>query len=347
MKKHLYLLAAVTGMFLGSCSSNDDVEVDESFEVNVSVSLDNFYQSYDYLDTKHNLSTQLPDDYRIFNSKYKCYIQVRTLFYDSDGYLVDSLLYYSTNTNQYTTTLRLPEGTYTAVSTLTFADNNSGDDASWWTLENKERLSSAVLSTDNRHSSYCIMSYDAQTFNVTSGRSANVALSPSPVGAVGYVYYQNFQYKSESTYGTVADNGIRSLCVYGRNIAKGYRLNPNTSNKYIYLDDGGQNNWYFLSSNDEPSDFDKDWTFFKTNLYGYFYILSPQVRVQFGYVPEGTQYFTGYGEASYNIVSGKTYLAYWDYFQVGNPYFGIADNNHWNTYTSSDSGAKLRVPKKK
>ncbi|MBQ5475593.1 MAG: hypothetical protein IIT65_13155, partial [Lachnospiraceae bacterium] len=42
--------------------------------------------------------------------------------------------------------------------------------------------------------------------------------------------------------------------------------------------------------------------------------------------------FNGYGEQTCNITSGKVYLAYWDYFKVGNPYFGIADNNHWNRY---------------
>ena len=62
--------------------------------------------------------------------------------------------------------------------------------------------------------------------------------------------------------------------------------------------------------------------------------MTPNPHVQFGYEIDGDTGFSGYGEGSYNIQSGKTYLAYWDYFNVGNPYFGIADNNHWNTYSS-------------
>lgn len=343
MKKYLYLLAAVTGMFLGSCSSDDDVEIDETFEVNVSVSLNNFFQSYDFYDTKHDIN--IADKYRVFNSERNLYIQVRTLFYDSDGYLVDSLLTYSTNTNQVTKSIRLEEGSYTAVTTLAFANKTTGDDASWWELAGKDKLSTAVLYTKNRYNMHCIMSYDAQTFNVTPGKSATVTFNPAPVGALGYLYFQNFQYVSESSYGQVADNGMRQLCVYSRNIADGYQLNPNSYNKYIYWDDGGSNWWYYLSENLRPQDFSSDWTFFKTNLYDFFYILAPSVNIEFGYTMDGEDTFTGYGNANYNIVSGKTYLAYWDNFQIGNPYFGIADNNHWNSYSTSSSSAKMRLTK--
>ena len=74
-----------------------------------------------------------------------------------------------------------------------------------------------------------------------------------------------------------------------------------------------------------------------TNLYGYFYILAPDFNLCFGYVLNGQNTFSMFGKQDCNIQYGKTYLAYWDYFQVGNPYFGIADNNHWNDYSSSSA----------
>lgn len=85
----------------------------------------------------------------------------------------------------------------------------------------------------------------------------------------------------------------------------------------------------------EPTDFDESWTFFETNLYGFEYLLEPQAHMTFGYTLNGNDGFNGYGEADYTFQPGKVYLAYWDYFKVGNPYLGIADNNHWNSYTTN------------
>ena len=44
-------------------------------------------------------------------------------------------------------------------------------------------------------------------------------------------------------------------------------------------------------------------------------------------------YFSPYGEKTTTFTPGITYLAYWDYFQIGNPYLIPADNNHWHDYS--------------
>ena len=335
MKKFLYSLLGFAALFTASCT-NDDINIekrDSVNDVNVTVSLSNFFSSYNYEDTRHGLSAA--SDYRTFNSEYDLYIQVRTLVYDRNGLLIDSLLNYSTNTNAVTSTLQLPAGGYTIVSTLTFADETSGDDASWWYLVNKDRLSTATLRSRNRQTKWCIMSYDAKQVTVSSNQTTSISMTPQPIGALGYFYLENFWCVNESTYPQISDNGIRSLCLYSQNIANEYKLDPNAVDKYIYVGDAGEHSWWFLSDRLEPTDFNSEWTFFKTNLYDYFYMLAPQAHMIFGYIPEGETSFNGYGEATYSIQSGRTYLAYWDYFQIGNPYFGIADNNHWNTYSSN------------
>lgn len=335
MKKFLFI-AFLFGSLLSISCSNDDIIIeanDNVNEVNVSVSLSNFFSSYDFNDTRHEIT--VTDDYRTFNSESGLYIQVRTLIYDGNGELKDSLLSYSTNTNTTTSNLKLSPGNYTIISTLTFALKNSGDDASWWYLKDKEKLATAKLQSRNRFSKWCIMSYDAKKINVTSGQSSSVSMTPSPIGALCYFFLQNFQFKSEATYGTVADNGIRSLCLYSQNIADVFKLDPDASDRYEYLGDAGRDSWYYLSSYMEPTDFDDDWKYFQSNLFDFFYILTPNPHVQFGYVLDGNTGFSGYGEKIYNIQNGKTYLAYWDYFKVGNPYFGIADNSHWNSYSAS------------
>ena len=336
MKKLLYL--ALGGMiFLTTGCNNDDITVDADESVNevaVSVSLQNFFSSYDFVDTDHNI-TQIQEIYRTFNSEYGRYINVRTLFYNSNGNLVDSIVDYSTTTNSLNKTINLAEGKYTVVSILNFADGEDYE-LTRWDLCDKEKLSKVFIKPYSSWSVWSLMSYDAKTITVEKGKTTSVSMNPSPVGALCYAFYQDFQYKSEATYPTIEDNGIRQLAVYSQTIADGYYLDPNAREKYIYLGDAGSNSWYALSSRLTPDDFSnsKDYGYFRTNLIDYFYILAPSFELCFGYKLDGETGFYPYGENHYTIQNGKTYLAYWDWFKVGDPYFGIANNNHWNTYST-------------
>lgn len=335
MKKIIY---AFTVLLLGitSACTNDDIVIDKDDrvnEVNVSVSLSNFTSSYNFNDTYHDIS--VTEDFRTFNSEFDKLIHVRTLFYNSQGELVDSLITYSSTTNTVSKNIKLSEGTYTVITTLNFADKASAN-SSWWKLCDKERLSTAYLSPSRKDRIWCIMSYVAKSITVTSGNTTNISMTPTPIGALGYMFLQNFQYRNEASYGTVADNGVRSIAFYSQNVASGYKLDPNASEKYIYWDATASGSWYYLSSNLEPSDFSlsKDYGYFRTNLYSYLYILAPSFKGVFGYILDGDNGFYPYGEGNYTITNGQTYLLYWDWFQVGNPYFGVADNNHWHKYSS-------------
>lgn len=337
MKKIIYSMIALAAVLMTSCT-NDDIKIDinnRNNAVNLSISLTGLYSSYNYNDTRHNV--KVSEDYRTFYSNHDHYIEVRTLIYNASGNLVDELLSYSTNINSVSQTVKLAEGTYTAVTTLTFAEkgNKDGEYYYYWTVADKETLANAKLQSKYRFSKWSIMSYASKRFSIEEGKTVSLAMSPTPVGALCYGFYQNFQYESEATYGTLADNGIRSLTVYAQTVAEAYRLDPNATEKFIYKDELKTGTWYWLSNFLEPADFDEDWTFFRSNLYTYFYILQPNIHIQFGYIPEGETGFYGYGDNSYTLTSGQMYLAYWDYFQIGNPYFGVADNNHWNSYESS------------
>lgn len=336
--KKIYFATLLLVAFFSSCT-NDDIDVVEDGRVNlvnVSVSLSKLFSTYNYNDTKHGITVS--EDYRTFHSESGGYIHVRTMFYDANGVLVDSLVSYSANTNTVNSTIKLAPGNYTVVSMLSFAGDDTGERNTWfWSLKDRENLSTAVAmptTPADRFSKWCIMSYEAKKLTVIEGNANTISLTPSPVGTVCYMFLQNFQYLNEATYGTVADNGIRELAVYSREIADGYRLNPRASEKYVYRDDSGDM-WYYLSGPQRPQSFNKDWTYFKSNLYDYFYILSPIQTLCFGYTLEGESDFHGYGMNTYDIESGKVYLAYWDYFTVGNPYFGVADNNHWHSYSNS------------
>lgn len=337
MKKIFYAAFAFVAMVAASCSNDDIiVETDNSInEVSVTVQLSNFYKSYDYNDTRHDIN--VTDDYRTFNSEHDYYIQVRTLFYNEKGKLIDSLVNYQTNTNAVTNITRLPKGRITAISIVNFSIDDKWTKNAYWSLVEPDDITTAQLKLRINQTRWAILSMATQQFDVYQGEVTRLNIEPEPVGALAYLYMQNFQYKNESSYGTVSDNGIRSLCVYTQNKANGIKLDPNAIDKYVYLDDAGRNRWYYLSSFLEPDDFNKDWTYYMTNLYSYFYILAPNPRIVFGLMSEGDDGFTAYGEKDYSIVNGQAYLAYWDYFTVGEPYFGVATNNRWHSYDASRS----------
>lgn len=340
MNKLFFAALTLIAILFTSCG-NDDIDIETPANVNpvnVTVSLSKFFSGYNYNDTKHNV-TLLSDYYRSFNSEYELYIQTRVLFYNSNGFLVDSIINYSTNTNVVNKTIKLAEGKYTAIATLAFASKTDGYDSSNWWLVDKENLNSAYL--DGPYpgqsvlaSTFMLLSYASQEITVEKGKSTELSLTPTPVGSMVYCFYENFQYRTRTDLNNnnIADNKVRKIGILTQNFATGYKLNPNASDRYIYQDDAGMSSWWYLN-HCEPSDF--NYTFFQKNIYGYFYILAPKCSIVFGYMKEGDTGFSDQGMATYNITNGQTYLAYWDWLQVGNPYFGKADNNHWHSYANS------------
>ena len=327
MKKYLYIaMLALSGIW-ASCS-NDEIEV--SHTVTVTIDPSDLFSCYDFKDTRHDIE-QISDTYRTFNSEYGLYIQARSLFYNREtDELVDSIVQFCTNTNSFTISKLIPAGKYYVVTTLCFADK---DKDSWWTLTDGQTLSTANLYARNRFSKWSIMSQSVETVDVLVDSDApSVITKPQPVGTLVYEYYQNFQYRNASSTSTVSDNNVREIALYTQSAAKSYNLSPKATNKFNYREATGLNSWYYADYH-EPSHFDKTWTFFKSNLYGFCYIMEPQAKLCFGYTLKNESYFHGYGEKNYTLAPGVMQLAYWDWFQVGNPYFGTADNNHWHVYT--------------
>ena len=340
MKKILFTALMFTALLFTSCD-NDDIliEKDDNInEVNVTVSLTNFFSNYTF---QHKSSDKVLEDlgevYRTFNSEDGMYIQTRVLFYNGSGLLVDSILNYSSNTNAVSKNVKLAAGNYTAVATLTFAYKNSGDDASYWFLAEKESLNTAYLLLRDGMSQWSIMSIASKEFTVSPGGGTEVVLTPAPKGALCYGYFQNFQYASlkDCMRNSISDNGVRQIGVYSQNYASGYKLNPKVSERYVYEDAPGSNTWYPLFFS-EPSD--SSWTYFKNNIKCEFYVLAPQCNIMFGYrtvdQDESNFYKATEQPTAVTINNGETYLAYFDWLQKGNPYFGRADNNHWNVYSA-------------
>ena len=328
MKKIVFGLMALTIGVFSSCT-NDEIAIDApeapvQDALTITVDLSDFYASYNYDDTRHDI--QIAELYRTFNSESNKYIHVRTYIYDqSSDLLVDSIVNYVTTTNSVTATLTLPKGSYYAVSSVCFADNTSSS-ASWWQIEDRERLSTAKLWYGPYNSSmWSILSTSTDAFTVSRGSHETVNTTPHPLGALVYCIFENFQYLNEATYGTVADNHIREIGLLTQRRAVSYNLDPNATTAFNYREEGGTGTYYINTWIERDTNFDMNYA-------RLCYILEPQQHIVFGYVEEGSEKFSGYGEQDVTYRSGTTYLAYWDYFKVGEPYFGVADNNHWNYY---------------
>lgn len=348
MKKIFYYIIALVSILFLSCS-NEDILIETTVpeitgSVVVNVPLTNLYQSYNFYDTKHDID--ISDIYRTFNSEGELYILYMTLFYDkATGSLKKSIYGHSKDTNSKVVKTEIPIGNYYVITVLYFTYASSGLDSEkdYWTLYNVSNIRTAKIKNNNHYDQWAIMSVSTNEMEVKKDLQTSINANPQPVGALTYLYFQNFQYRDETTT-MISDNGIRNLSLYTKPLATYYNLDPNATSKYDYVADAGQNYMYYLSVN-TPDMYDKNWTFFKSNLYDFCYILAPQCDICFGLTPEGTDSFSPYGNAIYSIQSGKVYLAYWDWFQVGNPYFGIADNNHWNNYPTSRASLKSSFSK--
>lgn len=333
MKKILLGLIAISIGALFSCT-NDDIEISLTTAsvqdaLTISVDLSKFYSGYTFEDTRHNIE-QIAEAYRTFNSESEMFIQVRTLIYNkTTGELADSIVNYVTNTNAVTVSKSLVPGDYYAITTLAFATPNK---ESYWYLEERDKLSTVKLCPRSRTSRWSILSQSIETFSVTRTQPARVNTIPMPLGTLVFFFMQNFQYINESSFGNVADNKVRQLLLLTKRKAESYNLDPNASSKYNLEEETKKQEWY-VDRSFVPSNFaDGSWTYFQTDLYGYCYILEPEQTTIFGYLVEGETAFRGYGQQTTTFIPGTTYLAYWDYFQIGNPYLGVADNNHWHNY---------------
>lgn len=343
MKKISYYIIALISFIFISCS-NEDILIETTVpeitgSVVVNVPLTNLIQSYDFYDTKHDID--ISDSYRTFNSENGLYILYMSLFYDkATGSLIKGIHGHSKDTNSKVIKTELPIGRYYVITTLYFTYASSGLDSEkdYWTVYNGSNIRTAKMKNNNHYNQWAVMSVSTNEMEVITDMQTSINANPQPVGALCYLYLQNFQYRDE-TVSSVSDNGIRNLSLYTQNLATYYNLDPNATSKYDYVADAGQNYMYYLSVN-TPDMFDSNWTFFKSNMYDFCYILAPKCDICFGLTPEGAEGFSPYGNATYSIQSGKVYLAYWDWFKVGNPYFGIADNNHWNNYPASRASLK-------
>lgn len=241
MKKIFNMLLVAVAVFFTACS-NEAIEIETSASkvmnaVTVTVSPTNFIAPYNFKDTKHDVD--VAENYRTFYSEQGGQIMARTYFYNKEtGELVDTVKsYVNSADNDIVQNANLPTGSYYAISILCISYNQMP----FWDIADRLTLETAKLVQKLAHSRWNLLSVSTEEFTVKSGQHATLTTVPSPVGSLIYRFYENFQYKNQSSFPTVQDNGIRSIGIFTRNRAVAYKLNPNAANKYEYLADAGTN----------------------------------------------------------------------------------------------------------
>lgn len=335
---YIYLFIIFTAFLSFSSCHNEDILIEDHKEhkVDVTINLTDFFSCYDFVDTKHHLDLEnnrrfkslkasdicksLCSFYDPYNSVYNHYVKIQTtvLFYNKeDGRFVkaDTILVDDNTLKEVKVTERLNTGSYTAIAVLTF----KVDGDFHWTLKEKESLNTVYLENSNCGAIWSIMSCASTEIVVGEKKENKCQMTPSPVGALCYSFFQNFN----------ENDWIVDIRVYTTNDhVVGYRLNPSAPDKYVYSNNSGSFNGELIRL--VPSSFfDYEATYFQGDFFDYFYILAPQCNIRYTYYNKGDKKWWPVDMPTCDIESGKTYLAYWDYNHVDKPYFGKADNDHW------------------
>lgn len=336
MKKIYFLAVLFAGMAFTSCENDEigvelgDVIIKGKGQLTITVNPSDFFACYNYEDTYHNVKTA--ERFRTFNSSFGYYIELRSMIYDQESdELKDSVVVKTlTNTNSYTSPkpIELPAGKYTVVSTLSFAVESNGSYMSLWNVADREKLSTANMQARSRSSMWCILSVATDDVEIVSDQTATLSTTPKPVGSLVYSLFENFQYNSEASYGHTPDKtDLQRASLYTQRTAISYNLSPKAVNKVNYLNEGTSNQMKALIGATKSSEG------YIKNTAAFSFLLEPQETIAFGLMRVDETTFTPYGQNTVQLEAGKTYLAYWDHFKLGAPYFGLADNNHFNTYT--------------
>lgn len=342
MKKIYFLAVLFAGMAFTSCENDEiGVELDDALtkgtgQLTITVNPSDFFACYNFEDTYHHSnpseqSVNIAELYRTFNSTNGYLIELRSMIYDQEkDELKDSVVVKTlTNTNSYTSPkpIELPAGKYTVVSTLSFSVESKGSYIPMWNVDKREKLSTVNMRAYSRGNMWCILSVSTDDIEIKKDQTTTLSTTPKPVGSLVYLVFENFQYTNEASYGTPDNKDLEMVALYTQRTAISYNLSPKAVNKVNYLNEGVSHQWRAIAGATKSSDgYIKDVSTFC-------FFLEPQETIVFGLKRVDETTFTPYGQNTVQLEAGKTYLAYWDHFKLGAPYFGLADNNHFNTYT--------------
>ena len=214
MKKALFALIALAGIF-SSCT-NDDITISRAitFKVNPATVVENLYE-------------RNAGDLTSLSSGAK--LQVTLYIYDEKGILVNKVNNeYSAYTHMMTSDIDLSSGSYTAVATSYVTSS-----VDYWTFSGQDQLSTFKI-TDNGYigGKSKILGLTIKNF-VIGNDSETININIENAGAVGLVYlYQWNKYNNVLNYRLMGKQACDYIS-FDNNGSKDYSIKSESSYRYI------------------------------------------------------------------------------------------------------------------
>lgn len=217
MKKIIYSLMAILAIAISSCT-NDEIEIQfgdkAQTEVTFSITTRSMYDSF-------GISDNVTETYLRDKTLGVC---VKTYIYDSEGNLVDSLVSGAYTYELQKQTIKLNNGTYTAVFVEGLMDQNDNYKVSNWNIQNvKKQKDAKVNFTAYRMARKDVVGISSEKFTVND-KSINVATTPEGVGVLLYVYYNGY-----------IDTPYDKVGIFSKEMTKGIALDPSIQEQDRYI----------------------------------------------------------------------------------------------------------------
>lgn len=212
MKKYLFGLVALLCGVLSSCTNSEEIEIVKSHELVFEI---NTQSIYDEFGLTNNIKNQLLRD-----KNYA--VAVKSLIYDENGALVDSMTTYAYDTNSMQQTYKkLPYGQYTGIfiETLVYSDTKL---PKHYRIAGAAKLSTLEIKQIDAPYWYAIIGVKDQKF--TFGDNAEkIYVTPKTLGHIINCNFYNWT-KSSSV----------NLAIGTEEIYEGYRLDPSIAEENRY-----------------------------------------------------------------------------------------------------------------
>jgi hypothetical protein len=325
MRKYKYLLGVLAITLVSSCS-NDDIAIESGKEFTLNVQPASVIA---------NIGEYKDGDMYDFGSEE---LRVRSLIYNNEGQLVDYEIGYF-GSYQVTAKFlpRLPQGTYTVLTTTDFVKNrvageNQKFGLQFWALKDSTKLKDVYIeNTGYIGEQYGILGVDISKITVTS-EGGSAVIKPEMNGSLIQVVIDNphTQFDGKELYSISFSSMENDDKI---SFSGGTALNSFVnSNEYQYR--------HILIS---PSDFGSD----IGRIYGYIFQLATD-KCHYAFIAT-TQDNKGYADSQYSfntynysgelqttfsLVKGQEYVAYWDLEDYQYPCF-FTYEEVWGTSSSN------------
>lgn len=251
MKKYIMLLVSAVIMAFASCSDSHEIDIIETGDVTFDI---NTQSMYDEFDITNGIKRQILMD-KLFA------IAVKSLIYDQNGCLADSMTtyVYNTNSTQHSYTM-LPNGKYTAVfiETVVYVDNDFQPFD--YRIEGVDKLSTLQIEQISTPYWWAAVGVETREFTVNEKQ---IQITPKALGSIINCRFFDF-----------TDSPCLKVGLGTKENYIGYKLDPSISEESRYMSELSETEYFALLGYAEVEDDEATFDIYvlgKTLTYTFYY----------------------------------------------------------------------------